>query len=124
MCVTTETRPLDRLGHSCVPIHVCRAGAFTLVCVLPNEPKLRFFNFETRSNYIIPLTPESNGAAGEALLQPPTVTALQYDARGHVLAAALSNGAVQCFQHMHEGRCAPSAEASTKKERRKDVRVI
>jgi hypothetical protein len=82
------------------------AGAFTLACVLPHEAKVRFVNYETRGNYNISLIPEAVAAGSqEPSASPPEVTALAYHPYEHVLAVALSNAEVRCFQHIHEGRC-------------------
>ena len=79
------------------------AGAHTLVCASPQDPTLRFFNLDTRSSYVIPLRVEDDAVPASP---PVAVTALAYGRAAGVLAAALSDGRLLCFQHVHERRCA------------------
>ena len=77
------------------------AGAHTLVCAMPTDAVLRFYNYDTRSNYTLPLLADDG-----AVLAEVSVTALAYHETDGMLAVALSNGDVRSFRHLHEDRCA------------------
>ena len=91
------------------------AGAFTLACAPSAEAILRFFNFETRGNYTVPLHSSQHGEASAAAGSKagagskrlsPEVTSLAYNDSENILAIGLSSGWVQLLRHVHEDRYA------------------
>lgn len=87
------------------------AGAFTLACAPSAEAILRFFNFETRGNYTVPLQsqlgePAADDRSAGTGNRRLDVTSLAYHPGEHVLAVGLSSGLVQLLRHVHEDRCA------------------
>lgn len=88
-------------------------GAFTLACAPSTEAILRFFNFETRGNYTVPLYSQPGEPVADDSPAGPgnrrlDVTSLAYHHGEHILAVGLSSGRVQLLRHVHEDRCVVS----------------
>lgn len=81
-----------------------------MACAPSAEAILRFFNFETRGNYTVPLhsqpgdTGADDGPAGPGSRRLE-VTSLAYHCSENMLAVGLSSGRVQLLRHVHEDRC-------------------